>query len=136
MTSPLVGSMLFACVGVTIEVVLTGIVRFRKQHDKSLEGYSYIWMIPVYALAWPILVVLLPKIGTWHVVIRGLIYVIILLAVEYIAGMLLRILLGECPWEKQYKGKKWAIDSLVRLDYAPGWFVVALVFEWLFKQLS
>ncbi len=124
-----------ACVGIAIEVVLTGLVRFRKKHDTSLEGYSYIWMIPIYALSWPILSVLYPRLSTLNIILRGTMYVFILFVVEYAAGWLLRGALGECPWEKQYKGKKWAVNSLVRLDYAPGWLVVALVFEQLYLAL-
>lgn len=136
MIHPFVGSLLLASVGVTIEVALTGVVRLRKKRDWSLEGYSYVWMIPIYMLAWPILSFLYPRIEAWNFVLRGILYTTILLFVEYVSGLLLRKLLGECPWEKQYKGKKWAVNNLVRLDYAPGWLVVALVFEQLYLSLQ
>ena len=32
-----------------------------------------------------------------------------------------------CPWD--YSDAKYNIDGLVRLDFAPAWFILGLVFE-------
>ncbi len=128
----LVGSFILACVGVTIEVLLTAATNFYKKRDTRLKGYSYVWMLPIYGLAYPLFVWLWPMISGWNIVARGILYLVLLFAVEYLSGWLLRKLIGKCPWEEQYKGKKWSINNLVRLDYAPGWFVVALLFERLY----
>lgn len=53
-------------------------------------------------------------------------WVIIIWGIEYTSGLLLVNVLGVYPWE--YTGA-YAVDKLVRLDYAPAWFVAGLIFE-------
>lgn len=51
---------------------------------------------------------------------------VLIWAIEYATGFALREFLGVTPW---YYDGKFAIDGLVRLDYAPAWFVAGLLFE-------
>lgn len=53
-------------------------------------------------------------------------------AVEYFIGWLLRLIIGKCPWEDNYKGRRWSVNNLIRLDYTPAWFVMGLLFERLY----
>ena len=45
---------------------------------------------------------------------------------EYITGYILKKR-NMCPWD--YSKAKYNINGLIRLDYAPLWFLVGLVFE-------
>ena len=126
---------LLVAVGLACEVVFTALVDYPKTRDKRLIGYTYLWMVPIYAVVYPALVVLYPKLSHWHWLARGALYVTIIYAIEYSTGWALRLAVGECPWERQYKGHKWAVHGLIRLDYAPAWLGAALLYEWVFRVL-
>lgn len=84
-------------------------------------------MFPIYAMA----IFLEPlhdriRYVAWP--IRGLIYVGVILLIEYFAGFLLDMTIGFCPWS--YTGRTlYTIDGYIRLDYAPFWFMAGLIFE-------
>lgn len=126
---------IFASVGVTVEVVFTAIARFRKSQDNSLKGYSYIWMIPIYGLAYPLLAIAENYYEAVHLLIRGVAYTLILYILEYMFGLFLRKILGKCPWEDNYKGSRYSVNNLIRLDFIPAWFVLTLLLERLYVFL-
>lgn len=66
-----------------------------------------------------------------NVIVRGGIYTFLIFAAEYVSGMLLKKR-GMCPWD--YGKSKYNINGVVRLDYAPAWFVTGLLYEKVFKQ--
>lgn len=95
--------------------------------DPRLAGKTYLWMFPIYAfggllfelghgwvaaLAWPL---------------RGVVYTIGIFAVEYVSGRLIQVATGEIPWD--YSDRRWNVHGLIRLDYAPAWFVFGLLLE-------
>ena len=127
---------LFACVGVAMEVVFTALTDLPKAGNYRLLGYSYIWMIPIYAAVPVFLGLLYPRLVGWILPVRLTIYVTLILIIEYITGWILRRTTGGCPWEANYKGKRWAIHGLVRLDYVPAWAVASLIFERLHLVLA
>jgi hypothetical protein len=127
--------LLFACVGTAMEVVFTALSDFRKTRSSRMMGYSYLWMLPVYSLIPVFLSALHPRLEGVILPLRILVYVLIVLAMEFLSGVALRRLLGEAPWEPSYRGKRWAFAGLVRLDYAPAWFLACLLFERLFLVL-
>ncbi len=116
-----------ACVGVAAEIVFTAAMSDKR--DKRLMGYSYVWMFPIYALLYPGFRLLLPYTGSWAWPLRGMFYAALIMIVEMITGLILRAAVGEAPWEPEYRGKRWAVLSLVRLDFFPAWAAGALVFE-------
>lgn len=124
--------LVFACVGVAMEVVFTAADSYRKTRDKTLQGVSYVWMLPIYALVPPVLSILHPRVSALPLPARLALYVTLLFAVEYASGWLLRRLTGACPWEAGYHGKRWAVDGLIRLDYAPAWVAACFLFERLY----
>jgi len=69
----------------------------------------------------------------WRWQIRGLIWVVIIWGIEYTSGLVLTNILGTAPWF--YTGP-FAVDNLVRLDYAPAWFVAGLIFERIHEALD
>jgi len=131
----LVFTLLMVFMGMAFEVIFTALMDMKAAGDKRLKGYTYVWMIPIYALVYPLLHLLYPYLSAWGFVLRGAFYVALIFVVEYVSGWLLRRTTGECPWEREYRGHKYAVHGLIRLDFAPAWFVAVMLFEFVFRVL-
>lgn len=127
--------LLFSCIGVAFEVVFTALLEYPVKKDVRLMGYSYIWMLPIYALIPLFLGFLYPRLSPYALPARLAVYVAILLAVEYATGWLLRAATGTCPWEPNYRDKRWAVHGLIRLDFIPSWAVACFLFERIYAAL-
>ena len=123
-----------ACVGMAAEIVFTAFTSGKR--DRRLIGYSYVWMLPIYALLYPGFRLLLPHVGGWAWPLRGALYATLIMFVEGLTGLALRAALGEAPWEPGYRGKRWAVLDLVRLDFFPAWALGALVFERAYRLIA
>ena len=116
--------LIYGLMGLTVEVVYTGIASLLAG-DLSMHGFSFLVMLPIYGLA----VFLEPlhrsisHLPWWT---RGLIYLMLIWAVEYLTGMLLRLILGASPWNYT---DPLNIDGLITLRMAPEWFLAGLGFE-------
>ena len=75
--------------------------------------------LPVYALAQPLFEPVHDAVRSRPAIARAAVYGGGILGVEYVAGRLLRRLLGKAPWD--YGSARAAVDGLVRLDYLPLW---------------
>ena len=64
------------------------------------------------------------------VFLRGLLYMLLIFTMEHFSGKLLSKK-KLCPWD--YGHSRWNIHRLIRLDYAPLWFLAGLFFEQLLK---
>lgn len=128
-------ALLLVAVGLACEVVFTALCDFRKTRDLRLMGYTYVWMVPIYLVVYPALCILYPRVSAWAWPLRGAFYVALIYAVEYSSGWVLRKATGECPWERGYRGSRWSVSDLIRLDFAPGWLLAAFVYEWVFRVL-
>jgi len=128
--------LIFACVGVAIEVIFTAVSGFIKTRNLKLTGYTYLWMFPIWGIAAPLYALVYPQIVHWNFAFRCLVYALILYVLEYGSGWLLRLALGECPWEKNYLESRWNVHGLIRLDYFPAWFVAVFFFERLYLALQ
>lgn len=126
---------LLVSMGLAFEVIFTALMDMKTAGDRRLKGYTYIWMIPIYALVYPLLCALYPHLSGYSFLSRGLLYVAMIFVVEYASGWLLRRATGECPWERNYHGHKYAVHGLIRLDFAPAWFVAVMLFELVFRVL-
>jgi hypothetical protein len=127
---------LYGLFGWCAEIAYTGVASALHGEGWRLTGTTYLWMFPIYA-AGAVLVLepLHDRIRSWRWWWRGLSYVPVVWAIEYATGALLVQALGYCPWD--YSGAtRWHIDGLIRLDFAPLWCALGLVFErvhdWLF----
>ncbi len=99
--------------------------------DWRLKAYSSLWMFLIYGLG----VLLEPihdAVRRWPWVLRGLIWMTIIFVAEYSSGWFLRGIFGAAPWKYT---NSLAVNGLVRLDYAPCWFIVGLGFEQLHDYL-
>lgn len=136
-------SLLFACIGITTEVIFTSLSAVVNTLlndtaiDWALGGKTYLWMFFIYACIPLIMRVFEPLVHKYNTLIRALIGVAIIYVVEFSTGFLLEIITGACPW-KYTEGMH--IMGLIRLDYFPAWFVFSLivisVYQMLDKRLS
>lgn len=96
-----------------------------KGKDKRLMGNTSIWMFPIYGMA-AIIKPVSKLMSKRNKFVRGSVYTVCIYAVEYATGFILKKK-NSCPWD--YSKSKFNIHGLIRLDYAPVWFIVGLFFE-------
>ena len=126
----LIRFVLYGLLGWAIEIVWTalGSTVSGAQRGWRLAGTTYLWMFPIYGLLAPLYEPLHDAIRAWPWPLRGLLYGLGYLAVEYAAGWLLRRLTGACPWDYTGRGRR-QLHGLIRLDYGPLWALLGLVLE-------
>ena len=111
-------------VGWCLEIFWTGLKSFQRRQMK-LEGRSSIWMFPIYGMA-----AFLAPVSRWihnkNMWLRGMIYAGAIFLTEFITGSLLKRR-DMCPWD--YSRARWNIGGVIRLDYAPVWFLTGLLYE-------
>lgn len=102
-------------------------VRMTPPERWKLAGHTYLWMFPLYGLGGLVFEPCHDLIREWHWILRGSLWASAIFAVEYAAGRVLRRCGGRCPWDYSYA--RWNVDGLIRLDYAPVWFLFGLALE-------
>ncbi|MCI9336518.1 MAG: hypothetical protein HFH93_03075 [Lachnospiraceae bacterium] len=110
--------------GWCLEILFTSMDSLRRR-DMTLKGRTSLWMFPIYgsaAILSPVSRLLRGK----SAVTRGLTYMSLIFSVEYLTGRLLSKR-SSCPWD--YRRSRWNIGRVIRLDFAPWWFCVGLLFE-------
>jgi hypothetical protein len=116
----------YGCVGWVLEVAFTGAHAAVLGKDRSATAKTYLWMHPIYGGAGLLLEGVARRLQGLPRAARALGYLPLIYAAELATGWMLRRALGKCPWEYRdglhYRG-------LVRLDYAPVWYLAALAFE-------
>lgn len=117
--------------GWCLEILFTAADSLRRR-DFTLKGVTSVWMFPIYGCAAVLAPVsrLLRKRPAW---LRGLTYMNLIFAAEYLTGSLLSRL-KLCPWN--YGRHRWHVNRLIRLDFAPFWFGAGLFFEHLLNTPS
>ncbi|HCT65530.1 MAG TPA: hypothetical protein DIC60_09760 [Lachnospiraceae bacterium] len=118
----------YGLIGFIMEVLWTGLGSFING-DLTMKSTTSIWMFFIYGLAvflQPLFILLegLP------IVLRGMIYMVLIFSAEYATGYLLERSIGRCPWD--YGNGNFSIYGLIRLDYAPVWFVVGIFYEYIY----
>lgn len=110
--------------GWCLEIIWTGICSLVKK-DYKLTCNTSFWMFPIYGLG-SFIGIVSTHIRRIPVLIRGLIYASAIYITEYVTGSLLKKH-NVCPWD--YSNAKLNYKGLIRLDFAPLWFIVGLLFE-------
>ena len=113
--------------GWCIEVLWTGLNSLI-HNDPKLMGFSSLRMFPIYGMA-SFISPLSACLKKCRPVTRGLIYMLGIFFVEYTSGTYLKKR-GCCPWD--YSDSPYHVNGVIRLDYAPLWFLTGLFYE---KQL-
>lgn len=100
---------------------------WRPLRDRRLVGYTFLWMVPVYAVTAlvyvPLHEVLAPLPGAARAIATALYF----FAIEFAFGLGYRTIIGVCPWDYSYS--RWSILGVIRLDFAPIWLGVACLVE-------
>lgn len=107
-----------------MEILVTSYDAFCKR-EKTLTGHTSVLMFPIYGAACLLRPVCI-LISGFHWFVRGLIYMSCIFGMEYASGRFLDKK-GYCPWD--YQRSPWNVHSVIRLDYAPAWFALGLLFE-------
>ncbi len=118
--------LLYGCTGWVLEVLFTGAGAALKR-DRSATARTYLWMHPIYGGTALALEEVSARLKPLPRPLRALAYTALIFAAEYGTGWALKRLLGRCPWD--YAPHKWSVHGLIRLDYAPAWYLTALLFE-------
>lgn len=115
--------------GWCLEILWTGLHAFRVRNLK-LTANSSLWMFPIYGSAACLhpLTRLLEGKSIWK---RGFIYMSFIYLGEYISGIFLKRR-DICPWD--YSKNRWNYQGVIRLDFAPLWFLTGLIFEHLLQK--
>ncbi len=117
--------MVWGMIGLLIEVFFTACHSLLIERNLRAMGTTYLWMLPIYGIAGELLALLRGAIhNAWLFVPLA---VVLIYLIEFGSGWTLRKVLGRCPWE--YGPVRFGIMGLVRMDYLPFWFAVALGFD-------
>lgn len=98
---------------------------WRLSRDPRAQGYSFLWMAPIYAAATLLMHWTEGACSGWPRPPRLGALVAIIYTVELVSGAALQALLGRCPWDYSYS--RWSLRGWIRLDYLPVWLGVAYV---------
>ncbi len=113
-----------------MEIVWTGLTQFNAK-SKNLMGHTSLWMFFIYGLAVLIMEPLHNLIADQNWFLRGCVWTSVIFAIEFLTGSILRFF-GIEAW---YYTGEFSIMGLIRIDYAPVWFAVGLIFERLHSLL-
>jgi Predicted membrane protein len=116
----------YGVLGWAVEIIWTGLGSLLRR-DPRLTGRTYLWMFPVYGGGGLLFERLYAVIHEQPWGVRGLVWTAAIFAVEYVSGAVIRRLAGRSPWD--YSGAALSVGGLIRLDYAPLWFGLGLLFE-------
>ena len=115
--------------GWCLEILFTSIGNCSR-HDLRLIGQTSVWMFPIYGMAF-LLAPLSRHLRGRSIWFRGCVYTGAIFLTEYVSGSFLKKL-GVCPWD--YSRAKWNVNGVIRLDYAPVWFLTGLLYEKLLNK--
>jgi len=121
---------LFSFLGVGVEVFFTSIGDYIKYRDLSFPGKSYLWMFPIYGIWGLIIDPLYHLISPVPFILRGFIYLFIIMAGEFIYGSLLKLIIKKCPWEYQ---TSWTLLGFVNFKFIAFWLIFGYLSELLYR---
>jgi len=121
---------IYGFIGWGAEVLWTGLHSLLKK-DFRLTSQTSIWMFFIYGSA-VFFEPLVRAVERFPLLVRGLMYVLCIFTIEYIVGIVMKKL-KVCPWD--YSAAKLNVHGVIRLDYAPAWLVMGLLFEFVFLRL-
>ena len=126
----LIRYIIYGLIGLNMEIVWTGISTV-SIHNRNLIGHTSIWMFFIYGAAVFIMEPIHNLIADQNWFVRGCVWTTVIFLIEFVSGMTLRAFHIEA-W--RYDGVC-SVMGVIRLDYAPLWFIVGLCFEYVHKLL-
>lgn len=120
----LIRYIIYGLLGMNMEIFWTSLSGI-KSGSHNLIGHTSIWMFFIYGLAVLIMEPIHNLIADQNWFLRGCVWASVIFVIEFTTGGILRLFQIE-PWH--YTGE-FSIMGLIRIDYAPAWFAVGLLFE-------
>jgi uncharacterized membrane protein len=120
----------YGLLGTASEVVFTAVqgVLHRSSRSARLEGHTYLWMPPIYALCAVLYEPLHDRLRGVAPAQRAAVYAAGFIGVEYVTGRLIERVAGVIPWD--YTGAtRLQVHGATRLDYAPLWAAAGMALE-------
>ena len=110
--------------GWCLEIIFTALHSL-KRREMTLCGTTSLWMFPIYGMG-AIIAPLYRLLHRQSAFLRGMLYTLLIFLVEFSSGCFLTRR-NACPWN--YRRSSWNIREVIRLDYAPYWFLTGLLLE-------
>ena len=110
--------------GLLFEIMWTGLGSLLSNR-LNMKGTTSVIMFPIYGLA-AIIKPMYKILKRFPFYIRGIIYAAGMFFVEFASGLFLKKYKC-CPWD--YSKCPLNIKGVIRIDYAPVWFLIGLLFE-------
>ena len=120
----------YALLGTATEVVFTAVqaTLHRSSRSPRLEGHTYLWMPPIYALCAVLYEPLHDRLRSAPAAGRAVAYSAGIMCVEYVTGRLIERATGLIPWD--YRGtSRLQLHGATRFDYAPLWAAAGMALE-------
>ncbi len=129
---------MFAVLGLTMEVMFTGISGLISYRNISMNGHSSPWMMIDYGLLGIITPWLRNPLKAKKIPLpfRAVVYMIGIFIVEYVSGIIFHKVLGLRIWD--YSNLRWNLHGQITLMYIPAWYSLSLgvekLYEWVDKS--
>ncbi|XP_074874019.1 transmembrane protein 229B-like [Carettochelys insculpta] len=125
---------IYAIHGYVCEVMFTAAWAFADEQDWRFRGVTSIWALFIYGTAGVVEEQLYLRLrGRCSLPKRCLCYTLWIYLWEFSTGSLLRCF-DACPWD--YSHFRWHLRGVVTLEYAPFWFLGALLLERLVIRIT
>lgn len=123
MSSKHLRGLIYTSLGLNAELLFTGLRNF-----PTCTGESQLWVAPLYYFGslyvFEPLYLSNPKASTIYRMFK---YAVSFLLIEYVAGFILKKIIGVCPWD--YGNRVGTLSGYANLTYAPLWGLLGLAGE-------
>lgn len=127
---------LFGIVGIFLEVCFITLTNlFKKKKDRTLAGQSSFWMFFIYGTVYFIILFGRTFFPELHLLVRALIYIPLFYLLEFCSGSLLKKFKA-IPWDYCRKKRKFHINGIICLDFAPLWYIGGVLFDLIYSYIQ
>ena len=117
--------------GWCLEIFWTGMHDLFQGHS-TMMGNTSLLMFPIYGCA-AFFYPMCKKLCALPALLRGTLYTCCIYLTEFVSGSILKVF-HMCPWD--YSQTPLHYKGIIRLDYAPVWFLTGLLFEKILTKSS
>lgn len=119
----------FSILGVSAEVLFTGVTNGFRDKDWRFLGYANVWSFLTYGIGVCLVGKYIKELQFLHWFWRSLIYVAIIYIFEYGSNYTIHSITGQYPWK--YYGPL-QLHHRVNFTFFPLWFALAMIFEYFY----
>lgn len=128
----LIRFILFGCFGLLVELTYSAIKESLRSKSLVLTGEASIVLFPFYGFIAFFFPLFAHHVGMYEWWIRGLIYMVVFFASQYLTGWILDKV-NLCPWNYP---RAYSLHGLIYFPQAPLWFVLGLFIEWAYPWIK